>query len=117
MNDDMNTSVALSLIDEYISKVNETLDNEPKNKGLKKELVASIDFISDILGIGYQDSFKYFQFGISQEEIKYIEELILKRDNAKKEKNFELSDKIRDELKNMNISIMDTANGTLWEKL
>jgi len=117
MNDDMNTSVALSLIDEYISKVNETLDNEPKNKGLKKELVASIDFISDILGIGYQDSFKYFQFGISQEEIKYIEELILKRDNAKKEKNFELSDKIRDELKNMNISIMDTSNGTLWEKL
>jgi len=117
MNDDMNTSIALSVIDEYISNINETLDNEPKNKALKKELVASIKFISDILGIANQDSFKYFQFGISENEIKEIEDLIINRDKAKKDKNFELSDKIRDELKNMNISIMDTANGTLWEKL
>jgi len=117
LNDDMNTSVALSLIDEYISNVNEILDNEPKNKALKKELVASIDYISDILGIAYQDSFKYFQFGISNDDIKNINILISQRDEAKKDKNFELSDKIRDELKNMNISIMDTANGTLWEKL
>ena len=117
MNDDMNTSVTLSIIDEYISKINETLDKEPKNKALKKELVAGIEFISDILGIGYQDSFKYFQFGISEEDIKNIEDLILKRTQAKKDKNFELSDTIRDELKNINISIMDTANGTLWEKL
>ena len=117
MNDDMNTSVALSVIDEYISKINEVLDKEPKNKALKKELVASIKFISDILGIANQDSFKYFQFGISEDEINQIEGLIIKRDEAKKDKNFELSDKIRDELKNINISIMDTSNGTLWEKL
>ena len=117
LNDDMNTSIALSIVDEYISSTNDTLDNEPKNKALKKELVASINFISDILGIGYQDSFKYFQFGIYEEEIKDIEELINKRDEAKKDKNFELSDKIRDELKKINISIMDTVNGTLWEKL
>ena len=117
MNDDMNTSICLSLIDEYISKVNETLDNEPKNKALKKELVSSIVFISEILGVGYQDSFKYFQFGINEDDIKSIEELINKRNEAKKDKNFELSDKIRDELKEANISIMDTVNGTLWEKL
>jgi len=117
MNDDMNTSIALSVIDEYISNINETLDKEPKNKALKKELVASIKFISDILGIANQDSFKYFQFGISKNEIREIENLIIKRDKAKKDKNFELSDKIRDELKKINISIMDTSSGTLWEKL
>ena len=117
LNDDMNTSIALSIIDEYIAITNDTLDKEPKNKNLKKELVANIEFISNILGIAYQDSFKYFQFGISNENINIIEELIEKRTQAKKDKNFELSDKIRDELKNLNISIMDTANGTLWEKL
>jgi len=117
LNDDMNTSIALSIIDEYIAITNDTLDKEPKNKNLKKELVANIEFISNILGIAYQDSFKYFQFGISNEDINIIEELIEKRTQAKKDKNFELSDKIRDELKNLNISIMDTANGTLWEKL
>ena len=117
LNDDMNTSKALATIDEFIAVTNETLDKEPKNKGLKKEVLANIAFLNDILGIGYQDGFSYFQFGISEDEKQSIEELISKRDKAKKEKNFELSDKIRDELTTMQISLMDTANGTMWEKL
>jgi cysteinyl-tRNA synthetase len=117
LNDDMNTSIALSIIDEYVSTMNDILDNEPKNKSLKKELISNIDFINEILGIGYQDSFKYFQFGVSQKDIINIENLIIKRNEAKKDKNYELSDKIRDKLKEKNVSIMDTLNGTLWEKL
>ena len=116
LNDDMNTSKALAFVDEYISLVNDSLDKEPKNKNLKKEIVASIDFISDILGVGTKDSFEYFQFGISQDEKDKIEELISKRAEAKKDKNFELSDNIRDEISAMGISLMDSANGTLWEK-
>jgi cysteinyl-tRNA synthetase len=117
LNDDMNTSVALSIVDMYISTTNEILDNQPKNKGLKKELISSVKFINDILGIGLDDSFKYFQFGIDKDEIKHIQELISQRDNAKKEKNFELSDELREQLKSMNISLMDTVNGTMWEKI
>ena len=117
LNDDMNTSVALSIVDMYISTTNEILDNQPKNKGLKKELISSVKFINDILGIGLDDSFKYFQFGIDEGEIKHIQELISQRDNAKKEKNFELSDELREQLKSMNISLMDTVNGTMWEKI
>ncbi len=116
LNDDMNTSKALASIDEYISSVNEKLDKNPKDKNLKKEIVSTIEFISQILGIGSKESFEYFQFGISQDEKDKIEALILQRTEAKKDKNFELSDKIRDELISMNISIMDTPNGTLWEK-
>jgi len=116
LNDDMNTSKALAFVDEFISSVNDSLDNEPKNKNLKKEIVASIDFISDILGVGTKDSFEYFQFGISADEKEKIEELISKRAEAKKDKNFELSDNIRDEISSMGVSLMDSANGTLWEK-
>jgi cysteinyl-tRNA synthetase len=97
--------------------MNDKLDKNPKDKGLKKEIVANINFLSKILGIGYQDAYSYFQFGISEEEITQIEELIEKRVNAKKEKNFELSDSIRDELIAMNINIMDTPNGVIWEKI
>ncbi|PIF04866.1 MAG: cysteine--tRNA ligase [Arcobacter sp.] len=116
LNDDMNTSKALASIDEYISLCNDILDKEPKNKNLKKEIIASIEFINSILGIGAKDAYKYFQFGILEDEKKSIEKLIEKRTLAKKEKNFDLSDKIRDELKKMNISLMDSPNGTLWEK-
>ena len=116
LNDDMNTSKALATVDQYISSVNDALDKEPKNKNLKKEIVSSIEFISNILGVGSKDSFNYFQFGISQDEKERIEELILKRAEAKKDKDFELSDQIRDKISEMGISLMDSINGTLWEK-
>ena len=117
LNDDLNTSKTLATIDEFITNVNDILDKEPKNKGLKKEILANIEFLNDILGIGYQDAYSYFQFGINNEEKQKIEALITQRNEAKKEKNFDLSDKIRDDLTNMQISLMDTANGTMWEKL
>jgi len=55
--------------------------------------------------------------GCLKKLIERIEDLISKRAEAKKIKDFETSDKIRDELTSMNISLMDTANGTVWEKL
>lgn len=116
LNDDMNTSKALSVIDEYISMANESLDSNPKDKGFKKELMASFTFISEILGIGSKNPYEYFQFGISDEQKNKIEQLIQKRAEAKKEKDFQKSDQIRDELNSMGISIMDTPNGTVWEK-
>ncbi|AXH13293.1 cysteine--tRNA ligase [Halarcobacter bivalviorum] len=117
LNDDLNTPKAIAIIDEYITKANETLDKEPKNKNIKKELVASFEFINDLLGVGFNDAYKYFQFGISHDDIQKIEELILKRTEAKKNKDFETADKIRDEISALNISIMDTPNGVVWEKL
>ena len=117
LNDDINTSKALAIIDKFVAQANDKLDKEPKNKAFKKEIVANIEFLNDILGIGFEDAYKYFQFGISKAEIEQIEELIKKRAIAKKEKNFEVSDSIRDQLLSMNINIMDTPNGTIWEKV
>lgn len=117
LNDDMNTSIALSLIDEMIGNANDKLDANPKDKNLKKELVSNILFINNILGIGFNDAYEYFQFGIDEQTKSKIEELIVKRNEAKKEKNFQLADAVRDELSQLGISLMDTINGTVWEKL
>ena len=116
MGDDLNISVALAVIDDMIATTNETFDNEPKNKALKKETLSNIEFIDTLLGFGGQEPFTYFQIGISEDEKEKIETLIAQRTEAKKEKNFERSDAIRDELITMGISIMDTADGTVWEK-
>ena len=117
LNDDMNTSIALSLIDEMIGNANDKLDANPKDKNLKKELVSNILFINNILGIGFNDAYEYFQFGIDEQTKSKIEELITKRNEAKKEKNFEVADAVRNELSVLGISLMDTINGTVWEKL
>ena len=117
LNDDLNSSKAMALVDELISNANDTLDKEPKNKNFKKELVANIEFINDILGIGFDDAFSYFQFGIDEETICQVESLIEKRNEAKKAKDFETADTIRDEITALGVSTMDTPNGTKWEKL
>ena len=117
LNDDINTSKALSLIDEMISTANDKLDANPKDKNLKKELITNILFINDILGIAHNDAYEYFQFGIDEETKNKIEALIEKRNEAKKLKDFTAADAVRDELTTLGISLMDTINGTVWEKL
>ncbi|BAK72254.1 MAG: cysteine--tRNA ligase [Arcobacter sp.] len=117
LNDDMNTSIALSIIDEMINTSNDKLDANPKDKNLKKELISNILFIEEILGVGGNDAYSYFQFGIDESTKEKIEDLINKRNEAKISKDFQTADKIRDELSKLDISLMDTANGTVWEKL
>jgi cysteinyl-tRNA synthetase len=117
MSDDLNISVALSIIDEMIAKSNESLDINPNNKNIKKEIMANIEFINELLGFGNQNPFGYFQLGLEPQLKEQINVLLEQRMNAKLKKNFELADKIRDELKAMDINIMDTTNGTFWEKI
>ena len=46
-----------------------------------------------------------------------IQELIDKRQQARKDKDFALADKIRDNLKNRNIVLEDTPQGVRWKKI
>ena len=52
---------------------------------------------------------------LDKELIKHIEEKIEERKQAKQNKNFELADKIRDELLNEGIIIKDTREGVTYE--
>jgi len=117
MMDDLNVSKALAVVDEFVKVANENLDKNPKDKLLKQKIVNNIEFIDKLLGVGGSDAYEYFQAGIDEENKKKIEELIQKRNEAKKEKNYTLADKIREELLNMDIQIQDTPSGTLWEKV
>ena len=49
-----------------------------------------------------------------QEDTAEIEELIAKRTEAKKNKDFETADAIREQLANMGITIKDTRQGVQW---
>lgn len=103
LNNDLNTLEAFVLIEEMISIT--------KNKS---ELLANLNYVSEILGIGLSNPIEYFQYGVSN--IEEIEKLILERNLAKLDRNFEKSDSIREYLLNIGISILDTKNGVIWEK-
>jgi len=115
MSDDLNISVALSIVDEMINLANEKLDKNPKDKNFKKEVLANINLIDRLLGVGGREAFSYFQIGVDSKKREKIEKLIAKRAEAKRVKNYKRADEIREELKRIGISIMDTPQGTLWE--
>jgi len=119
LNNDLNTSKAISIIDEYISGNNKIFHNnkEVNKKTWERDILATINFIEEVIGIGGSCPFKYFQFGISLEEKEKIEELIEKRTEAKKAKDFETADKVRDEISSLGVSLMDTPTGVVWEKV
>ncbi len=116
LRDDLNISKALSHIDEMIASSNEKLDLKPKEKSLKYEINSNIELIEKLLGVGSMDAFEYFQIGVSQEEKRVINDLISQRDRAKKDKDYLRADEIREELLKRGIKIMDTPQGTLWER-
>ncbi|MCD8213350.1 MAG: cysteine--tRNA ligase [Campylobacter sp.] len=117
LKDDLNTSKALAVVDEFVKNANDALDANSKNKSLKEEILANLKFIEQVFGVGSTDCFKYFQFGVSEDEKSTIEGLLEQRAQAKKDKNFSKADEIRERLNAMNIGIMDTPNGTTWERL
>ncbi|MDF1876650.1 cysteine--tRNA ligase [Sulfurimonas sp. SAG-AH-194-L11] len=117
LSDDMNVSSALALIEEMLSSANEILDTAGKHKLLKRETISNLAYIEEILGFGVKNPFEYFQFGMDQDTKDTIATLMEKRSEAKREKNFEESDRLRDEILAFGVTLMDTPAGTFWEKV
>lgn len=117
LSQDLNISKALAVIDGMVQEANEALDSNPKDKALKKELIANIEYITQVLGIGGMDAYLYFQLGIDEALKTQIENLLAQRDAAKKAKEYAKADSLREELLALGISIMDTPKGTFYEKL
>ena len=99
---DMNTSNAITLLYELMK------DREVSGK-TKLSLIESWD---KVFGL---DLLKTAEDDISLELKEYISEMILKRNEAKKNKDFAEADKIRDELLAKKIVIKDTREGTVYE--
>ena len=115
LSDDLNTSGALAVLGNFVAGANEALDRAPKDKALKVQIAANLEFAKQTLGILYEDETEYFRFGVSEQQRAQIEELIKQRAQAKAEKNFASADAIRARLTDMKIEVMDTPGGTVWE--
>ncbi|MRI83015.1 MAG: cysteine--tRNA ligase [Nitratiruptor sp.] len=117
LGDDLNISKALAVMDGFIKEANERLDQNPKDRGMKRKFAANIAFLGELLGIGTKDPFHYFQLGVDEETRAKVEALIEERHQAKQAKDFQRADAIRDHLAKMGIALMDTPQGTFWERI
>lgn len=117
LSDDLNISVALSHVDEMINHANIYLDKNKKDEVYMQEISANINFIQSIIGIGNLNHVFYFQLGIDNKLKEDIKNLIQQRMQAKQNKDYKKADAIRDMLLLKNIQLMDTPNGTEWERI
>jgi len=115
--DDLNISKALAAMDMMIANANEALDKNPKDKAIKKSTLANLQWIAEVLGFGNQNPYHYFQWGIDTATKTRIQDLLSARKEAKEAKDFTKADEIRDEILGMGVQIMDTPQGTFWEKV
>ncbi len=108
MDDDFNTSLAISYIYELVKIINIT-DDINKLKNIKSMFD---EVIEPILGLSFKKDVSDNE-SLEDELIKYIIEL---RNNARSEKRFDISDNIRDNLSKMGITLKDGKDGTSYEK-
>jgi cysteinyl-tRNA synthetase len=117
MNDDFNTPQALASVFDLINTINKVMDasdvpySQDEWIGLKDVLKNTLE---DVLGINL---FQKDSRDDSHEDLEKVMKIILEiRADLREEKNFTLSDKIRDELKQYGITLKDTPEGAIWQK-
>ena len=108
MDDDFNTADAITAIYELVKFINVKV-KEGFSKKSAVEAKNMIDELCKVLGI-----LQHKEEEDQDPEKEKIEELIAKRAEAKKAKDFATADAIRDELAAMGITIKDTRQGVQW---
>jgi len=103
--DDLNISGALGTLFTWVNKVFNLLDQNKINKNTAKKNIEILLKIDKILGV------IEVKTDITDEDKK----LISLREEARKNKDWVESDRIRDELNGRGILIEDTQTGTIWK--
>jgi cysteinyl-tRNA synthetase len=108
MDDDFNSAKAISVLFDLSKLANYYLLEKNTAVEVIDTFTAQFDELVHVLGLTLETTTEMLD-----EE---IDALIEKRIQARKDRNFQLSDQIRDQLKEMNIILEDTPQGTRWKR-
>ena len=107
MEDDLNTADSVSAMFDMVKFINTKFDEFTSKETIKMTL-ESYNKLAQVLGILYKED-----ESLSEE----AKNLIDKRKKAREDKDYELADKLRDELLDIGIQVEDTREGMKWKKI
>ena len=102
--DDLNTPGLITELNNIVKEYNSS-DSEKVN------IKSRLNLISSVLGILEDETFNE----ISEEFKNKINDMVLKRSEAKNNKDFKTADAIRDQLIELGVEINDSSDGTEWK--
>ena len=102
--DDLNTPGLITELNNIVKEYN-------SSNSEKENIKSRLSLISSVLGILEDDTFNE----ISEELKIKINDMVLKRSEAKNNKDFETADAIRDQLLELGVEINDSSDGTEWK--
>lgn len=126
LEDDFNTAKALAVLFDSIRNLNRKLDQELADDDYDGRfaiewLASDIVRMTNLLGLFSEIPDEYFEnkrlqaAGETGLDPETIEKMINARTEARKAKDFQEADRIRDELESMNVAIEDKPDGTIWK--
>lgn len=126
MDDDFNTAEAMGHVFSLIRLANRMAEEKTfrKSEGGREamnRILSTLNNWGDVLGmfnqpcIDFLDELKSVRCRRNSIDPGLVESLIEKRQSARKNKEFALADKLRDELVEMGIEVMDTPDGVKWD--
>jgi len=126
MQDDLNTAQALGYVFGLVRLANRMLEIKSfrKNefgKTLMQDMLDALKKWGEVLGIflspgpAFLEQLKIMRCRRQKIDPQAINKMVQKRQTARKEKNFETADRIRQELADLGIEVMDTPDGPVWD--
>ena len=110
MNDDFNSAQAIAKLFDRLKEIRKLITEEKTPPNLDKVKIFLHTFVEEVLGIWPQKT----QGGNEKLTNDLIELLIEIRKEARANKDFALSDKVRDDLKELGVQLMDGKDGTTY---
>ena len=108
MDDDLNISPALAAVFDFVKDINVAREKMPLSKADSAAVQEMLKKFDSVLGVVYVDE--------GQALDSEIEDLIEKRNQARRDRNFAEADKIRGQLDDMGIILEDSPSGTRWKR-
>ncbi|TFJ92893.1 cysteine--tRNA ligase [Lentibacillus salicampi] len=108
MDDDFNTANAISVLFDLTKEANRYLEEKQTSTNVIKAFQEAMESILDVLGIRLEKETELLD--------EDIEALLQERVQARKNRDFNRADAIRDSLKEKNIILEDTPQGTRWKR-
>ncbi|MEM7284179.1 MAG: cysteine--tRNA ligase [Pseudomonadota bacterium] len=114
LRDDFNFAGAVAVLKEIETEINKA--KTAGNHALASALAAELKQLGGVMGLAQNDPVGHLKRQSPVSDDDWVNELIAKRDQARAEKNWAESDRIRDELKSQGIVLEDGPTGTTWRR-